>query len=212
MDGITTIQPDKSSFERANDRPMQIERNLRELRELTVSYGHHLRCVVTPRLSPGGCCYSLLATPRPSPLTLRASLFAAFSLIEVLLVVIIVGVLAAIVLPNLVGRAEQTRRSAAAAQIANFKTGLNSFELDNGRFPTTTEGLDALVSRPATNSSLWKGPYLEGNVIPKDPWGQGYTYRFPGTVNADGYDLISSGRDGQEGSADDIANFDPSSR
>ena len=135
-----------------------------------------------------------------------------FTLIEVLLVVIIVGVLAAIVLPNLVGRAEQTRRSAAAAQIANFKTGLNSFELDNGRFPTTTEGLDAMVSRPATNSSLWKGPYLEGNVIPKDPWEKSYTYRFPGTFNADGYDLISNGRDGQEGTADDIANFDPSSR
>ena len=196
MDGISTTQPNRSSFERASDRPMQIERNLREL---TFSYGYRLRCVVTPR-------------PRPSPLTLRSSRLTAFTLIEVLLVVIIVGVLAAIVLPNLVGRAEQTRRSAAAAQIANFKTGLNSFELDNGRFPTTTEGLDALVNRPATNSSLWKGPYLEGNVIPKDPWGHGYTYRFPGTFNADGYDLISSGRDGQEGSADDIANFDPSSR
>ena len=135
-----------------------------------------------------------------------------FTLIEVLLVLIIVATLAAVVLPNLVGRAEQGRRAAAQAQIASFKTGLNSFELDNGRFPTTAEGLEALLAKPPTNNSLWKGPYLDGNGVPRDPWNQAYLYRHPGTFNPDGYDLFSNGRDGEEGTNDDVGNIQRPSR
>jgi len=128
-----------------------------------------------------------------------------FTLIELMLVVIIIGALVAMVMPRLTGRGEQARTSAAKADIqANIATALKLYELDNGNFPSTEEGLNALLNKPdsATN---WNGPYSEKKPI--DPWGREYKYKSPGDHRSD-YDLYSSGKDGQEGTADDVKNWE----
>lgn len=130
-------------------------------------------------------------------------------MIEILLVVLIIGVLAAMVVPNLAGRGEQARKSVARADIdTNIDSVLSMYEMDNGRYPTTEQGLAALLTKPATAPvpSRWSGPYIKKNTLPKDPWGQEYVYRCPGTHNADGYDLSSNGPDGTP-SEDDITNW-----
>jgi general secretion pathway protein G len=129
----------------------------------------------------------------------------AFTLIELMLVVIIIGALAAMVLPRLAGRSEQARASAAKADIkANIATALKMYELDTGGFPGTEEGLGALLTNPGTATN-WKGPYLENKPI--DPWGKEYQYESPGTHRPQDYDLFSLGQDGKDGS-DDITNWD----
>jgi len=132
----------------------------------------------------------------------------AFTLIELLLVLAILGVLAAIVVPRFVGRSEQARVIAAQTEIDQIAVALESFEIDNGRFPTTDQGLGALASAPADVSN-WNGPYLRG-ASPKDPWGKPFVYIYPGRRNPDYYDLYSAGADGQEGSDDDVHNFEQS--
>lgn len=128
-----------------------------------------------------------------------------FTLIELMLVVIIISALAAMVLPRLAGRSEQARMAAAKADImANIATALKLYELDNGNFPQTQEGLQALLAKPATAVN-WNGPYLEKE--PVDPWGRLYQYKAPGQHRPQDYDLYSLGKDGQE-SADDITNWD----
>ena len=128
----------------------------------------------------------------------------AFTLIEIMLVVIIIGVMAAMVVPNLSGRSDQARESVARADIdVTLATGLKLYELDNGTYPTTEEGLGALMNAPASAKN-WKGPYLERKIL--DPWGEEYRYRSPGTHQAR-YDLYSLGKDGREGS-DDIVNWE----
>ena len=121
-----------------------------------------------------------------------------FTLIEIMLVVIIIGILAAVVLPRFVGRTEEARRAAAIAQTENISLALDQFELDNGRFPATP---DELVHNPG-NLPNWKGPYLKKG-IPNDPWGNPYYYKYPGAINPD-YDLKSFGPDGLEGGGDDV--------
>ena len=134
-----------------------------------------------------------------------------FTLIEILLVLLIISILAALTVPNFVGQGEKARRSAAKAEIeANLGTALDMYELDNGRYPTTEQGLRALLTEPTTAPvpKSWNGPYLKKKkVIPKDPWGNDYTYASPGTHNTDEYDLSSHGPDGVE-SADDVVNWD----
>lgn len=131
----------------------------------------------------------------------------AFTMIEVMLVVIIIGILAAMIVPNLSGRGEQARVAAARADIeANISAALDLYELDNGRYPTTEQGLSALISKPASRSTNWSGPYLKKKVLPKDPWGKEYLYQSPGIHNKDEFDLFSHGPDGTE-SEDDIVNW-----
>lgn len=128
-----------------------------------------------------------------------------FTLIELMLVVIIIGALAAMVMPRLAGRGEQARTAAASADIqANIATGLKLYELDNGSFPSTEEGLGALSAKPASAVN-WNGPYLEKK--PVDPWGREYKYKSPGDHRSD-YDLFSTGKDGQEGTEDDVKNWE----
>lgn len=118
-----------------------------------------------------------------------------FTLIELLVVMVIIGLLAAIVLPNYIGQSDKARVKAAQAQIAQLGTALDSFRLDVGRYPTTEEGLDALRRKPS-GADRWDGPYLQKD-IPADPWGRAYIYKSPGDHG--GYDLLSYGGDGTPG-------------
>ena len=127
-----------------------------------------------------------------------------FTLIELMLVVIIIGALVAMVMPRLAGRSEQAKVGAAQADISsNIATGLKLYELDNGKYPSTEEGLNALMQKPGTANN-WNGPYIEKK--PLDPWGREYQYKSPGQHRAYDYDLYSLGHDGQE-SEDDVKNW-----
>ena len=128
----------------------------------------------------------------------------AFTLVEMLLVVTIIGILAAIVIPKMVGRSEQAREVRAKADIASIKTALDAFEVDNGYYPKSNNGLGDLVQTPR-DARNWHGPYLES--IPVDPWGNAYIYQLPGKHNPGSYDLSSPGPDGQAGTQDDIGNW-----
>ncbi len=133
----------------------------------------------------------------------------AFTLIELLLVLVILGVLAAIVVPKFSGRTEQARVTAAQAQIATFGTALDAYEVDNGFYPKGNNGLQDLIQQP-NDTPNWKGPYLK-DEIPNDPWGNPYIYECPGKHPPSPYDLISPGPDGRDGTDDDITNFKRSS-
>jgi general secretion pathway protein G len=127
-----------------------------------------------------------------------------FTLIELLLVLVILGILAAIVVPKFAGRTEQARITAAQSQIATFGTALDAFEVDNGYYPKGRNGLADLVSQPR-DAKNWKGPYMKSD-IPKDPWENDYLYEYPGKRNQGSYDLMSMGPDGKAGGDDDIMN------
>lgn len=120
-----------------------------------------------------------------------------FTLVELLLVLVILGILAAIVIPKFSGRTEQAKEQAAVTQISIFKTALNSFEVDNGYFPKGKNGLQDLIVKPR-DAQNWRGPYLETDRIPLDPWGSEYIYECPGRHNPTSYDLSSSGPPGGE--------------
>jgi general secretion pathway protein G len=127
-----------------------------------------------------------------------------FTLIELLLVLVILGVLAGIVVPKFTGKSEQARVTAAQSQIANFKTALDAYELENGSYPKGKNGLNDLVTKPA-NMNSWKGPYME--KVPMDPWGRPYVYESPGKHNTSSFDIMSMGPDGRVGGDDDITNW-----
>lgn len=132
---------------------------------------------------------------------------AGFTLIELMLVVIIIAALAAMVMPRLAGRTEEARREVAKADIqGNIALALKLYEVDNGRYPTTEQGLAALLQKPTSppTPTNWKGPYLEQE--PLDPWKKLYVYRYPGVHPPRDYDLYSLGPDGAEGN-DDVANW-----
>ena len=127
-----------------------------------------------------------------------------FTLIEIMLVVIIIGVLSAMVIPRLVGRSEQARQAAARADVeANISVALDLYELDSGAFPRS---LDDLMREPSPAPINWSGPYLKKK--PKDPWGEPYRYKFPGEHNKGSYDLYSYGRDKTYGGGDDVTNWE----
>ena len=130
-----------------------------------------------------------------------------FTLIEILLVVLIIGVLAALTVPNLVGKGEKVKISAATVEMgALLGTALDLYEMDNGKYPTTEQGLKALITKPSAvpEPKNWNGPYLKKKKrVPKDPWGNEYVYVCPGPHNKDGYGLSSLGPDGVQ-STDDI--------
>ncbi len=144
------------------------------------------------------------AVVRPPSFVLR---FRGFTLIELMLVLVILATLSAIVVPKFAGQSKKAKITAAGVQIESFGTGLSQFEVACGRYPTTTEGLYALLQAPADVQSEWSGPYLERNTIPLDPWGSEYQYRCPGQYNPDGYDIYSFGPDGKLGGDDDITNW-----
>ena len=131
-----------------------------------------------------------------------------FTLIELMIVVVIIVALASMVVPRLSGRTEQAKKAVAKADVgSNIAMALKLYELDNGNFPTTEQGLAALASSPSSAPAPgnWNGPYLES--IPSDPWGNAYKYKCPGTYNKTTYDLYSIGKDSLEETDDDIKNW-----
>jgi general secretion pathway protein G len=136
-----------------------------------------------------------------NPKSEARNLQPAFTLVEMLLVITIIGILAALVVPKMVGRSEQARQAAARADISSIKTALDAFEVDSGGYPRS---LQDLIQQPG-NAKNWHGPYLES--LPQDPWGNPYVYNFPGGHNPNGFDLYSVGPDGKAGTDDDIGNW-----
>lgn len=124
-----------------------------------------------------------------------------FTLIELLLVMVILAILAAVIVPKFVGRSEQAKISAAKNDVTVLKAQLDAFEIDNGHYPSTEEGLQALVDKPSGDYPNWKKPYVD--KLPTDPWGHPYVYRFPSSNSKDDYDLYSNGP-GAEGSGNEI--------
>lgn len=123
-----------------------------------------------------------------------------FTMIELMVVIVILGILAAIIAPRLVGRTDEARITKARVDITNLETALKLYKLDNGVYPTTEQGLQALVEAPETGTAPrnWReGGYLEKNRVPKDPWGNEFVYLSPG-VNGE-FDLSSYGADGLAG-------------
>ena len=130
-----------------------------------------------------------------------------FTLIEILVVITIIAMIMSLVGPRVLNYLGESKVKAAKIQIQSFGSALDLFNLDTGRYPTTGEGLTALVQSPGTIPS-WNGPYLKGSVVPNDPWGKAYVYRSPGEHGP--YDIMSYGSDGQEGgtgTAADIASW-----
>jgi general secretion pathway protein G len=126
----------------------------------------------------------------------------AFTLIELLLVMVIIAILATILVPRVANRVGQAKITKAQADLSVLKQALNAFNIDNGRFPTTAEGLGALIARPSADLTHWEKT-LDKDTVPMDPWEHPYIYRCPGS-NGDDFDLLSAGPDGQEGTSDDI--------
>ncbi len=124
-----------------------------------------------------------------------------FTLIEIMVVVIILGLLAGLVLPRVLGQEEKARISAAKTQIRAIEGALDSFKLDNGFYPATDQGLDALIKKPETGRipNKWReGGYLKPARIPKDPWGRDYVYIAPGNEGRE-YEITSYGADNEPG-------------
>jgi general secretion pathway protein G len=140
-------------------------------------------------------------SPIPSTGRLRQR---AFTLVEMLLVITIIGILAALVVPKMMGRSEQARFAAAKSDLASIKTSLDAFEVDNGYYPKGKNGLGDLVQMPR-DAKAWHGPYLDS--VPQDPWGNAYIYEYPGKHNPTSYDLYSAGPDGKAGNDDDVGNW-----
>ena len=129
---------------------------------------------------------------------------AGFTLMELIVVLVILGMLAAVVGPNVFNKIMQSKDHVAKIQLAEFESALQLYSFDIGRLPTTAEGLQALIQNPSGSES-WKGPYMSKPVIPTDPWDRPYIYKSPGDHGD--YDLSSAGADGVEGTADDICSW-----
>lgn len=150
-----------------------------------------------------GCCVrrslprrQVNARPIPHPPFREAGL----TLIEVMVVMLVLGILAALVAPDVFSHVSTARQESARAQIEMLNAALDAYRLHNGRYPTTDQGLEALRTEPRSSPvpADWRGPYLRKDV-PDDPWGRPYVYRSPGTESGWGYDLLSLGADGEPG-------------
>jgi general secretion pathway protein G len=132
-----------------------------------------------------------------------------YTLIEILVVISIIGLLVALVGPRVLNYLGESKVKTAKIQIQSFAAALDLYYLDTGRYPLSSEGLDALVQRSGSITT-WNGPYLKGSSVPNDPWGKPYVYRSPGEHGA--YDIISYGSDGQEGGTGTAADITSWSR
>ena len=131
---------------------------------------------------------------------------SGFTLIEILVVIAVIAILASLVSPMVFRNVSDARQAAARAQIEVFGLALDSYRLDNGIYPTTDQGLEALRSEP-TEARRWRGPYLR-KQIPLDPWDRAYVFESPGSINPHSYDLSSLGRDGERDGEEEDADID----
>lgn len=139
----------------------------------------------------------------------RRAARGGFTLLEILVVLAIIGLLAGLAITNvdkIFGGAQQSTVQLFVRE--SMKTSLTTYRIHMGDYPSTADGLQALVTRPATKSDRWFGPYIDGGKVPLDPWGEAYQYAYPGTRNKTSYDLWSKGVDRQTGTDDDIGNWD----
>ena len=135
----------------------------------------------------------------------RSKARKGFTFLEIMMVVVIIGILMSIAIPRFAGRSERAKDRAVRMQIKHFQTALGQYEMDTGSFPSTSDGLKALVERPSEVSEEdWDGPYIE--AIPRDLWHEEYVYKCPGDNSPD-YDLYSKGKDREEGTEDDITSW-----
>jgi general secretion pathway protein G len=151
---------------------------------------------------------AIVGTPRARRRSAREG-EGGFTLVEMLVVITIIALIMALVGPRVLNYLTESKVKTAKIQIESFATALDLFYLDVGRYPTSSEGLSALVQGSSTAGS-WNGPYLKGGNVPNDPWGKPYVYRSPGEHGP--YDLVSHGADGQEGgtgTAADITSWLP---
>ncbi len=124
---------------------------------------------------------------------------SAVTLIEILVVIAVIAILASLVAPSVFQHVGTARSTTARSQMEMLATALDAYRLDTGRYPSTAQGLQALVTVPAIDAPAnWRGPYLR-RAVPNDPWGNAYEYVFPGVANPGGYDLLSRGADGRAG-------------
>ena len=133
---------------------------------------------------------------------------SGFSLIEVMVVLLIIGIMASMVAPQILGNQEEAQLKKAAVDIQQLESALEMYKLRNNRFPTTEQGLDALVNAPTIDPIPRN--YPDGGFIkrlPEDPWGNDYVYIYPGTNNTNSFDIMSYGSDGVQGGGDDIGNW-----
>ena len=133
-----------------------------------------------------------------------------FTLIELMVVLVILGILAGFIMPRIIGKPEEARRMKARIQIQSIEQALKMFYIDNGFYPSTDQGLSALVEQPETGQSArkWReGGYLDKGKVPLDPWGNSYIYLSPG-VHSKEYDLESYGADGEDGGEDKYADVE----
>lgn len=132
----------------------------------------------------------------------------AFTLLEIIIAIAILGLLAGIAISNLDVIFGGAQNDIAKSFVnSSMKLPLTSYRMHMGDYPSTAEGLGSLATAPQGKTDRWRGPYVEGK-LPDDPWGRAYKYRYPGQHNKDRYDIWSSGKDGVDGTADDICNWD----
>lgn len=147
-------------------------------------------------------------SPARSSAPLRRSLRRGFTLLEIMIALAILGLLVGLAVTNtesIFGHAQsQTARMFVAEAI---KIPLTTYRIQMGDYPSTAEGLQALITPPASKADQWHGPYLQDNKLPLDPWHEPYIYRYPGVKNKTGYDVFSKGPDKTEGTKDDIGNW-----
>lgn len=122
---------------------------------------------------------------------------AAFTLIEIMVVVVILGILAATIIPQFMGTTQDAKVSAARSQVAELESAVKRFYVHMDRYPTTKEGLKVLLDAPAGDAAKWRGPYIK--TLRNDPWGNPFQYVYPGTHHPTSFDLWSRGADGQDG-------------
>ncbi|MEO6874270.1 MAG: type II secretion system major pseudopilin GspG [Opitutaceae bacterium] len=145
---------------------------------------------------------------RPASFALRPATKRAFTLLEIMIALAILALLVGLAVTNLdtiFGNAQGTTAKLFVSE--SIKLPLSSYRIAMGDYPTTGEGLQALITAPATRAEAWHGPYFSDSKIPLDPWGEPYVYRYPGVHNKTGYDIYSKGPDKQDGTADDIGNW-----
>ena len=130
-----------------------------------------------------------------------------FTLIELMVVVLIIAILAALVVPNVIKRLDEAKINATKGNIGRIASLVQAFRLDCDRYPTTEEGLQSLLTAPA-DATGWKGPYIDNGKMPLDGYNRPFTYQCPGPSGEDSFLIISDGKDAQAGTGDDISNMD----